>query len=96
MAQLLRFDGTKDEVKPADSSSGFNLQELYILLGCQTVEAIYLDDGRVMVIDEEGKLRRDFRERRNEEGTRLLEISGGIPGDFITGHALICSMQEFQ
>jgi hypothetical protein len=96
MAKLLKFDGTTEIVVPADLASGFSLEELYILIGCEMVEAIYLDDGTVMVIDEEGKLRAGFEERHNTRATRLLELAGGMLGDFITGNALICTMQEFQ
>jgi len=96
MAQLLRFDGTSETIVPADLASGFSLDELYTLIGCEMIETIYLDDGGVMVIDEEGKLRDDFRERRNESATRLLHRAGGIPWDFITGNALICTTQELQ
>jgi hypothetical protein len=96
MAKLLKFDGTTEIVVPADLASGFSLEELYVLIGCEIVEAIYLDDGTVMVIDEEGKLRAGFEERHNARATRLLELAGGMLGDFITGNALICTMQEFQ
>ena len=96
MAQLLKFDGITEIVVPADLASGFSLDELYALVGCEMIEAVYLDDGTVMVIDEEGKLRAGFEERRNARATRLLELAGGMLGDFITGNALICTMQEFQ
>lgn len=96
MAKLLRFDGTEDVVAPADLRSGFSLEELYTLIGCQTVEAIYLEDGNIMLIDEEGKLRGDFLSRKNPAASVLLADAGGMPDDFIAGDAVICSPEEFQ
>jgi len=96
MAKLMRFDDTEETVVPADPQTGFSLGELYTLIGCQMVEAVYLDDGNIMVIDEEGKLRDDFLTRKNRMATLLLSESGGIAGDFITGNALLCSPEEFQ
>lgn len=96
MAQLLRFDESCDEVFPIDAKSGFSLPELYTLIGCEMVEAVYLDDGRIMLIDEEGKLRKGHLVLLNEPATELLRRAGGMPGDYITGNALICTEEEFQ
>ena len=96
MAQMLKFDGSSEMVTPSDTKSGFQLDELYALLECEIVETVYLEDGTIMVIDEEGKFRADALARRNERATRLLHRAGGIAWDFITGHALICSEEEFQ
>ncbi len=96
MAQLLRFDGTCDEVFPADAKGGFALPEVYTLIGCEIVQTIYLEDGRIMLIDEESKLRKGHLVLLNEPATQLLRRAGAIPGDYITGNALICTEEEFQ
>jgi hypothetical protein len=91
MAKLLRFDGTSEEVKPADPKSGFSLAEMYTLIGCEMIEVIYLSSkpGYILIIDEEGKYRPDVIERSNEEATTLLISGNHIEGDFITGNALL-------
>jgi hypothetical protein len=96
MARLLKYDGTTEEVNPADPSTGFSLGELYTLIGCELVQAISLEDGYVMFVDENGKLQDGWESRRNNVATNVLRLTGRIPGDFITGNALICNLEEFR
>lgn len=95
MAELLRPDGTRTEVLPQDVKRGFTLEELYRVLACTTIEAVYLPDRRVMVVDEEAKLRRE-PPPPNSVATALLHAAGGIPWDVVLGPALICSRREFK
>lgn len=97
MAKLIRYDGVdEEEVFPAYLEDGFTLQECYTLLGCEIVEVVYLDGGQLMIIDENGKLRNDWIERINPKATVLYQQGKFVGNDVITGHALICSEQEFQ
>jgi hypothetical protein len=96
MATLIRYTGEQDSVLPADKENGFSLAEIYVLLNCDTVQTVMLRDGRIMLIDENAKLKRGAEQRYNDIATVLLARAGGIPGDWITGHALICDYKEFQ
>lgn len=91
MALLLKPDGTQREVQPAGRS--FTLEELYALIGCDTVEVIYLPDGRPLVMDEDGKYR---KLPVNEEATRLGRIAGIVPWDVIVGTVLVLEPGELE
>ena len=92
MAELIKADGMVEEVMP-ENGQHFTLAELYQHCECDRVQVIYLDDGRTMWLDEEGK----FKEHvRNEKATKLLEVAGGAFGDYIAGTALICDEHEVQ
>lgn len=59
MALLIKFSGETREVLPKNGHY-FKLEEYYELLDCHLIEIITLSDGRVMVLDEESKLREDW------------------------------------
>ena len=59
MATLIKIDGTQREVSPKNGTD-FQLEELYNLLSCHYVDIVRLaTPGQIMIIDEEGKLKRD-------------------------------------
>jgi len=95
MAELLQPDGSRSTVAPADAKHGFTLGELYRVLACQTIEAVYLPDRRVMIVDEEAKLHAE-RPPHNAAATRLFHEAGGLPWDMVLGPALVCSRREFK
>lgn len=55
MATLIKSDGQTLRVKPKNGKN-FRLAELRELLNCYFVELVHLADGRIMIIDEKGKL----------------------------------------
>lgn len=85
MAILLKTDGTKTELKPA-SGKLFNLRELQDAVKGY-IELVYLTDGKIMVVNEEGKLN-GFE--INHNATKLANL----PNDVIVGDVLICSNKE--
>jgi len=91
MATLFDPDGTETDVRPAAPEAGFTLSEMYRLIGCETVELVTLADGRLMLLDEDGKAR---KRPRNREASRLLGIAGGMHGDYVAGPALVCADGE--
>ena len=80
------------EVFPRNPKKGFTLDELYWLIGCSTVQAITLADGRTMWMDEEAKLSTILVV--NEKATDLLLEAGGMPDDFVVGKVLISTKGE--
>ena len=90
MAELIRTDGTVETVSPKNGKT-FSLAEMYELIGCSLVQVVYLADGRIMWLDEEGKFKEHYR---NEQATLLLEQAGGAFGDYVAGNALICENTE--
>jgi len=91
MATLLANDGTMAEVSARGSC--YSLDEMYSLLECSRVEAVHLQDGRIMWIDEEGKFK---PHQVNIQATLLLQKAGGIPGDYVAGIALVTERTEVQ
>ena len=66
----------------------FTLAELYEHTECSMVEAVTLEDGRLMWFDEEGKFASPPKPV-NMAATMLLAQAGGVPGDFVVGPVLI-------
>ena len=91
MALLITPDGTETEVTARDSI--FTLDEMYSLLHCSMIQAVFLHDGRIMWIDEEGKLK---PHRLNLQATVLLHEAGGMAQDYIAGAALVTSEDEVE
>ena len=85
-------DGTETTVRPARGY--FTLDEIYEHVGCETVEAVGLADGRTLWLDEEGKFGPTGPKARNDKATRLLVAAGGMAGDYIAGHALVTDATE--
>lgn len=96
MATLLKIDGTKTEVFPKNKRTGFTLQETYDLIGCSIVELVgQMDDGRLMLVNEEGKLKQGWETRINSQATNLYRTRFGV-GDVIVGNALLVTNKEFK
>ena len=94
MATLIKVDGTLISIDPANKEAGFTLDELYSLVECEMIEAVYLSDGTIMAIDEEGKLT-DPPKPVNRAATALTRDVLRA-NDLIVGNALICTKEEFQ
>ena len=88
MATVLHIDGTQTMVTPT-SPPAFSLEELQAMVG-GWLEVVYLPDGNLLVIDEEGKLK---NYPRNEQATRLA-ASRLFRGDYIAGTAVIVTLTE--
>jgi hypothetical protein len=92
MATLIFEDGSAKDIRPADLKQGFTLTELYAALGCDVVEAVRLRNGRILVVDENGKL---VGRPVNELATMLAR--GVLQAhDVIVGPALLCTRLEFK
>ena len=81
MARLIRTDGTSQELQPANGVY-WDLKELQILVGGY-IEVVSTLDGKFMVIDDEGKLK---RKSLNKEATRMYLYGRNDP---IAGEAVV-------
>lgn len=88
MATLIKTDCSQTEVFPKDKENGFTLDEVYALIGCELVEiACRFEDGKMMLVDEEGLLKPD---------PEVNPLASMLFGDYIVGNALIVEDEEFQ
>ena len=56
MTEIIRVDGTREEYLPANGRH-YTLEEMQKAIGGGWIEIVHTMDGRLMVIDEEGKLK---------------------------------------
>ena len=56
MNEIIRVDGTREEYLPANGRH-YTLEEMQKAIGGGWIEIVHTMDGRLMVIDEEGKLK---------------------------------------
>jgi len=92
MAQLIKVNGIKQEVIPKDKKN-FKLPEMYNILNCKIIQFVRTKEGKLMVIDEEGKLKDDWRNNINTKATELY-VHGEL--DPIVGDVLICQNKEIK
>jgi hypothetical protein len=91
MAQLLQPDGTTTEMRPAHGAE-FTLDELQTAVGNGYIEAVYLEGGRVMFVNEDGKR---LALSINPQACALAHAAHAIyPTDVIVGPAIICGPEE--
>ncbi len=55
---LYKIDGTSQELQPLNGTD-FTFEELYPHLNTDIIEMIYLHDGTIMLLDEEGSFKKD-------------------------------------
>lgn len=54
-AELIRYTGESEEIIPAENNI-FTWEELITAINCVAIEMVDLADGRIMIVDEHGKL----------------------------------------
>lgn len=86
---LIGMNGDVEEVQPLNGTD-FTLEELYKLLDCDMVQMVSLTDGRIMLMDEDGKLKPS--NRMNVLASRLYHS----PHDFIVGAVVVCDPDKFK
>ena len=75
---------------PANGKKGFTLAELYSAIGCDVVEVVWLGDGRLLLIDENGKLvGREVNDVATSLARAVLQAH-----DVIVGPAILCSSRS--
>lgn len=82
MAQIIKTTGEIIETQPSNGTD-FSLSELQAIVG-GFIEVVHLSDGRLMVVNEEGKL----------EGLPINEKASQLYPDLIVGDVLVCEYYE--
>jgi len=90
MAQLIKVDGTKKDIIPKNKKH-FKLKEMYSILSCRLVEFVRTKNEDLMILDEEGKLRNNWRNNINNKATELYKYGEDDP---IVGDVLICKDKD--
>ena len=90
MAQIIKTNGEVIETKPKNGTD-FQLDELQSIVGGY-IEVVSLHDGRLVVCDEEGKLK---GKERNHKATDILH-SVFNTNDFMVGDVLVCNENEIK
>ncbi len=95
MAFLISAETSRlSEVLPKNPATGFTLDELYALLNCSTVEIVYLRNGTILIIDEDGKY---TSKAKNALATGVAKALEGIrPDDYIVGDAIHADGHDIQ
>ncbi len=88
MAEVINVDGTRTQAVPK-SGRTFRLKEIQAVVGGY-VQIISLSDGRLMVLNEEGKINDLPPNHAATELARDVLFSG----DYIAGDVLVCSSKE--
>ena len=89
MALLILAGDRHREVHPS-SGRAFSLEELQKMVGGY-IEALYFDDGRIMFVNEEGKLQ---GMPMNFNATTLARTQSRYRTEVIVGNAVVCSRTE--
>lgn len=90
MAKVIKADGTEQLVRPARGRV-FSLEELQDYCGGY-VEKLHLYDGRLMWLNEMGKI---YGLPINAQATEIAEEAGVLlANDFIVGDVLLCSEED--
>jgi len=90
MAYIIKTTGEVIETKPKNGTD-FSLEELNEVVGGY-IEVISLHDGRLIVCDEEGKLKGKDRNHKATEFFRLTLLTT----DFLVGDVLVCNEEEIK
>ena len=88
-AQLLRTDGSRDDISPKNGKKFEFVGEAYDLIDATMIQVCETHDGRLLLVDEEGKM---SGKRVNDAATALY-IHGAY--DPIVGNAIVCGTRQF-
>lgn len=88
MATLYKTDGSTIEVEPKSKEKGFQLEELYEMIGCDLIEIVRLPDNEhILIVDEEGAIK---------DGVPYNDIVSFMFWTHIFGNALYCKTNEIK
>ena len=87
-AQLLRTDGTRENITPKNGKTFEFIGEAYDLIGARIIQIRETHDGRLLLMDEEGKL---TDKRVNVAATALYAYGAYDP---IVGNVIVCDTHQ--
>ena len=90
-------DGTVTDIKPKDEKEGYSLKEMYEMCNTDIVEFIFLPADKILVVDEEGALKRD--KKINWDATKFvapLILAQGRNPFFIFGKVMLLDRKNVQ
>ena len=70
-----------------ENGTNFTLEELYKKLDCKLIEVVSLQEGWILIIDEEGKLN---GKKINDIATSYFRKAKPYVNDFIVGDVILC------
>ena len=91
-ATLIKPDGTVEEIAP-ENGKKFQLEELYKLVDCETIEVIHIPrERRLAIVDEDGVI--NLKER-NPKATSVLATALGAATVMLRGNVIFCDRKQF-
>ena len=88
-------DGVVTEIEPKDEKEGYDLKEMYEMCNTDIVEFVYLPENKILVVDEEGALKKD--KKINWDATKLvapLVLAQGRNPFFIFGNVMLIDQKN--
>jgi len=89
MAELIKDTGEIIKIEPKNGLN-FKLQELYKILNCRLIELAATKDGKLIILDEEGKL---YSKSVNIKATELYKYG---EQDAIVGDVVVCNNKQIK
>lgn len=86
VAVQITTDGEVNEISPKNGRT-FDIEEMYEYCNCDIVEFVYLPDNKIMVCDEEGLLKDDWKE--NTLASAIFHSVGGSYDHPIAGNVMV-------
>ena len=83
MAEIIKTDGTRQPVQPANGTD-FKLEEMQAIVG---------GDIEIMVVNEEGKV---HGLKHNPTATRIFKENHPSLSDYIVGDVLVCKEEQIK
>lgn len=90
MAKIIKANGEEIETSPMNGND-FKLEELQSIVGGY-IEIVWLPNGKIMVINEEGKL---MNLPENVNATKIYHSTFGY-NDLIVGDVLLCDSNQVE
>lgn len=87
-ATLLRDDGTRQNISPKNGKAFEFVGEAYDLIGTDMIQLITTHDGRVLLVDEDGKR----KDKPVNAAATALYVYGAH--DHVVGHAIHCRFDQ--
>ena len=99
MAIVIKPNGETTEAFPQNKRTGFDLEELYALIGCDCIDVVIIGSGERMVVDDEACYKTLEQSPPNQKASTLYWTSRPSTTpfkQFIRGTVLVGNAREIQ